>query len=51
MTRRCLYDTHPNKPLVFGKIRPNAEEIYHRLVTAPYPGGILVMADINWKKK
>ena len=47
LMRRLLYGTHTNGPLVFGKTRPNAEEMYRRLVTAPYPSGILVMTDIK----
>ena len=51
LTRRFLYSLHPNKPLIFGDTRPNTAEMYRRLVIAPYLSGILVMADINWKKR
>ena len=30
--------------------RPNATEIYRRLITAPCPSGIFITATINWKK-
>ena len=30
--------------------RPNATEMYRRLITAPCPSGIFITASINWKK-